>query len=106
MTDVLLCDYAHARAGDKGNTLSVAVFAFAAKHYAWLARELTCERVAECLNHRAIGTVKRYELPNLSGLNFVVENALEGGVNASPGLDRHGKSLSYALLGLRLPPPD
>jgi len=36
----------------------------------------------------------------------VVEHALEGGVNASPGLDRHGKSLSYALLGLRLPPPD
>mgnify|MGYP004068587623 CR=1 FL=1 len=27
MIDVLLCDYAHARAGDKGNTLSVAVFA-------------------------------------------------------------------------------
>lgn len=57
MTDVLLCDYAHARAGDKGNTLSVAVFAFAAEHYAWLARELTCERVAGCLSHRAIGTV-------------------------------------------------
>ena len=35
MIDVLLlCDYAHARAGDKGNTLSVAVFAFAAEHYA------------------------------------------------------------------------
>ena len=85
MIDVLLCDYAHARAGDKGNTLSVAVFAFAAEHYAWLARELTCERVAGCLSHRAIGTVKRYELPNLGGLNFVVEHALEGGVNASPG---------------------
>ncbi|MFG0421194.1 AtuA-related protein [Ectopseudomonas khazarica] len=106
MIDVLLCDYAHARAGDKGNTLSVAVFAFAAEHYTWLERELTCERVAACLGHRAIGAVTRYALPNLGGFNFVVENALEGGVNASPGLDRHGKSLSYALLGLRLPPPD
>ena len=28
--------------------------------------------------------MKRYELPNLGGLNFVVEHALEGGVNASP----------------------
>ncbi|OLU27867.1 hypothetical protein [Pseudomonas sp. PA27(2017)] len=105
MSDVLLCDYAHARAGDKGNTLSVAVFAYEPAHYAWLARELTAERVAACLAHRRIGTVRRYELPNLGGLNFVVENALEGGVNASPGIDRHGKSLSYALLDLRLPAP-
>ncbi|MFP6850860.1 MAG: hypothetical protein VCA57_19445 [Pseudomonas sp.] len=105
MTDVLLCDYAHARAGDKGNTLSVAVFAYAPEHYNWLAQMLTSERVAQCLAHRRIGAVHRYELPNLGGLNFVVENALEGGVNASPGIDRHGKSLSYVLLDLRLPAP-
>ena len=40
---VLLCDYAHARAGDKGNILSVAVFAYDPAHYAWLASELTVE---------------------------------------------------------------
>lgn len=102
---VLLCDYAHARAGDKGNILSVAVFTYDPAHYAWLAAEMTTERVAHCLAHRRIGSVRRYELPNLGGLNFVVENALEGGVNASPGIDRHGKSLSYALLDLRLPAP-
>ena len=96
MIDVLLCDYAHARAGDKGNTLSVAVFAFAAEHYAWLARELTCERVAGCLSHRAIGTVKRYELPNLGGLDispifaFITINLIDrfviGALAASTGL--------------------
>jgi hypothetical protein len=32
-------------------------------------------------------------------LKFVIENALQGGVNASLGLDRHGKTLSYLLLG-------
>ena len=42
--EVLLCDYAHARAGDKGNTLSVAVFAYNAAHYPWLVAELTAER--------------------------------------------------------------
>ena len=57
------------------------------------------------LTEPALRPIRRL-LPNLGGLNFVVEHALEGGVNASPGLDRHGKSLSYALLGLRLPPPD
>ncbi|SDE83009.1 hypothetical protein [Phytopseudomonas seleniipraecipitans] len=103
--NVVLCDYAHARAGDKGNILSVAIFAYDPAHYAWLAAELTVERVASCLAHRQIGRVRRYELPNLGGFNFVVENALEGGVNASPGIDRHGKSLSYLLLDLRLPAP-
>lgn len=49
MSDVLLCAHAHARAGDKGNILSVAVFAYEPAHYAWLARELTAERVAACL---------------------------------------------------------
>ena len=44
-------------------------------------------------------------LDTLKALNFVLENALEGGVNQSPGLDRHGKSLSYLLLSMRVPAP-
>ena len=44
----------------------------------------------------------RYELPHLNGLNFVMQDALEGGVNASLNLDSHGKSWSYLILGLAL----
>ena len=43
---VTLAEYAHARAGDKGNILSIAVFPLDEAHYAWLVRELTSERVA------------------------------------------------------------
>jgi hypothetical protein len=42
--------------------------------------------------------VTRYELPRLSALNFVLDDVLEGGVNASLGLDGHGKALSFHLL--------
>ena len=36
-------------------------------------------------------------------LNFVIENALGGGVNSSLRLDRHGKTLSsYLLYHLKL----
>jgi hypothetical protein len=104
---VTLAEYAHARAGDKGNILSIAVFPLDEAHYAWLLRELTCERVAEQFATRRPSSVQRYVLENLKALNFVLEDALEGGVNRSPGLDRHGKSLSYLLLSMRLPaPPD
>jgi hypothetical protein len=105
MNLVTLADFAHARAGDKGNILSIAVFPHDAAHYTWLLQALTCDRVAEQFATRQPSKVHRYELPNLKALNFVLEDALEGGVNRSCGLDRHGKSLSYLLLGMRLPGP-
>ncbi|WP_298847757.1 hypothetical protein [uncultured Salinicola sp.] len=104
--DVLLADFAHARAGDKGNTLNVAVFAFERRHYAWLEQYLSAETVATRFGHRHPHKVTRHCLPQLDGVNFVIEGALEGGVNQSATLDRHGKSLSYLLLGMRLPAPD
>lgn len=104
--EVLLAELAHARAGDKGNTLNIAVFAFDSRHYTWLERHLSEAAVAARFEHRHPERVTRYCLPQLGGMNFVIEGALEGGVNQSATLDRHGKSLSYLLLGMRLPPPD
>lgn len=103
---ITLADFAHARAGDKGNILSVAVFPLDAAHYDWLKRELTAERVADQFASRRPSSVQRYEVDSLMALNFVLEGALEGGVNRSPGIDRHGKSLSYLLLSMRLAPPE
>jgi hypothetical protein len=40
----------------------------------------------------------RYDLPKLHAFNFVLDDVLEGGVNASLGLDGHGKALSFLLL--------
>jgi hypothetical protein len=51
------------------------------------------------------GDIERYELPHLHGLNFVMHEALEGGVNSSLNLDSHGKSWSYLILGLELEEP-
>ena len=46
------------------------------------------------------GDVVRYELPNLAAFNFVLGQALAGGVTRSLALDAHGKSLSSALMDL------
>ena len=47
--------------------------------------------------------MRRYELPNLRALNFVIENALAGGVTRSLRLDPHGKTLSGIVLAIELP---
>jgi hypothetical protein len=49
--------------------------------------------------------VRRYLLPRLCALNFVIDDALEGGVNSSLCIDRHGKSLSYLLLDMTITVP-
>ncbi|MDH2435286.1 hypothetical protein QCD60_22440 [Pokkaliibacter sp. MBI-7] len=102
---VRLVDVAHARAGDKGNTLNIAVFVYRPEHYDWLVEHLTEDVVRARFAHRKPLKVSRYCLPNLQGMNLVLEGVLEGGVNASSTLDRHGKSLSYLLLGMYLPAP-
>jgi hypothetical protein len=47
--------------------------------------------------------VRRYALPQLRALNFVIENALGGGVTRSLAIDPHGKSLSAWMLTIELP---
>jgi len=93
-----LRDLAHCRAGDKGNTSTLAVIAYRADDYPRLVAQLTPEALARHLAGIVHGEIRRYELPNLFALQFVCENALAGGVTTSLALDAHGKSLSSALL--------
>jgi hypothetical protein len=102
---VRVYDLAHARAGDKGNTSNISVVCYDAKHWGFLARELTAERVAAAFRHIAEGPVRRYPLRNLKAFNFVIENALGGGVTVSLAQDIHGKSLSNVMLAIELPDP-
>jgi hypothetical protein len=99
MIDIRLHQLAHARAGDKGNRLNLALIARDPSFYPALAEQVTAARVAIIFSSRRPSQVLRYELPKLQAFNFVLDDVLEGGVNASLGLDGHGKSLSYLLLG-------
>ena len=102
---ITLREIAHARAGDKGNRSNVSVFAFDPEHYDVLRDQLTAERLKREFGALLTGSVVRYELPALAGLNFVMDDALEGGVNESLNLDGHGKSWSSLLLGLHVTLP-
>jgi len=96
---------AHGRAGDKGNRLNVSVIPYDGGAYAALTEQLTEARVLAAFAHRGATGVKRYELPLLPALNFVIEDVLEGGVNGSLNLDGHGKSNSFLLLGIEVEVP-
>ena len=89
---------AHGRAGDKGDVSNISLIAY--NKFGWenIKLNATEDIVLSIFKHFGATNVKRYELPNLSALNFVIQNALGGGVNSSLRLDRHGKTLSSYLL--------
>ena len=103
---VRLVDIAHARSGDKGDTANVGVIALRPEWYQVLAWFLTAERVAEHFRGVITGGVERYELPNLTALNFLLHGALGGGGTVSLKTDAQGKVFSTALLRLVLDVPD
>jgi hypothetical protein len=103
---MLLRDIAHSRAGDKGNISNISVIAYDPKDYPLLEKHVTAERVTEHFSDIVRGEVQRYTLPALGALNFVLHDALTGGVTRSLALDAHGKSLSSAILSLEIPEQD
>ncbi|MEI2734042.1 MAG: hypothetical protein V9G24_03920 [Rhodoblastus sp.] len=97
-----LRDIAHSRTGDKGNTSVISLIAFDEADYSLLRDKVTADRVKNHFAGIVHGEVVRYEIPSLGALNFVLQNALGGGVTRSLALDAHGKSLSSRLLDMEI----
>ncbi len=95
---------AHARSGDKGDTANVGLIALEPEFYPVLVREATRARVARHFRGIVAG-VERFELPNLSALNFLLHGALDGGGTISLKTDAQGKVYSTALLRMEIPVP-
>lgn len=95
-------DIAMARSGDKGNRATLSVIARDPADYPLLERVLSAQRVRDFYRGVVCGEVQRYPLPHLGALQFVMNDALGGGVTRSLALDAHGKTLSGAILDLSL----
>ena len=105
LVEVKLIEVAHARTGDKGNISNISLIPYTPEIYPLLLEQVTEARVLERFRHKGATGCTRYELPNLPALNFVIADALEGGVNNALNLDLHGKTLSYHLLGMTVRVP-
>jgi hypothetical protein len=98
-----LCGY---RAGDKGDTADVALFAYDDETYALIVDQVTADRVRAHFGSMVHGEVLRYEAANVRALNFVLRGALGGGGPKSLRADNLGKTLGGALVRLEIDVPD
>ncbi|MGW6795310.1 AtuA-related protein [Streptomyces chartreusis] len=99
----VLRELAHARTGDKGHLVTMAVVARNKTDYRQLREHLTPQVVREHLAGRISGNVARFEMPGTTTLLFVCERDPTDTVNTSLHRDRHGKTLSGDLLDLIVP---
>ena len=99
---MLLREIAHSRAGDKGNRSTISVIAYDLKDFPAIETSITAERVRAHYAGIVKGRVERFVVPQLGALNFVLHDALGGGVTRSLALDAHGKCLSSAILAMSI----
>jgi len=86
-----------ARSGDKGGNANVGLWTRDAAGYAWLHAYLTVDRLRELLPEARDLEIRRFELPNLHALNFVIAGLLGEGVASSTRPDPQAKGLGEYL---------
>ncbi|NIH81031.1 acyclic terpene utilization AtuA family protein [Amycolatopsis viridis] len=88
---------AGARSGDKGGDANLGVWVRSDEAWRWLAHFLTVAEFRRLLPETANLPVRRYVLPNLRALNFVVEGLLGQGVASQARFDPQAKALGEWL---------
>jgi len=86
-----------ARSGDKGGNANVGLWTRDERTFAWLHAHLTEDRFRELLPEAAGLEVRRWVLPNLNALNFIVVGLLGSGVAESARPDPQAKGLGEYL---------
>jgi hypothetical protein len=88
---------AGARSGDKGGNANVGLWVEADVAYDWLVSDMTVDRFRALLPEAAELPIRRYGLPNLRAVNFVVIGLLGRGVAANTRTDAQAKGLGEFL---------
>lgn len=102
MKRIPLKEIAYGRSGDKGNISNVFLIPYRGNDYALLLEKVTVAFAEEVFDGLVDGSIERYEFPGVKGINFVMYEALQGGVSRSLGLDTHGKSRHTLFLDAKI----
>ncbi|PXY19090.1 acyclic terpene utilization AtuA family protein [Prauserella muralis] len=97
---------AGARSGDKGGSANVGVWARTDEAWRWLAHTLTTAELRTLLPETAELPVRRYLLPNLRAVNFVVDGLLGEGVSSQARFDPQAKALGEWLRSRQVDIPE
>jgi len=103
---VKLREMAHSRGGEKGDTVNISVIAYREEDYALIEKQVTVTSVRELYGPITKGDIRRYEIPSIGALNFVIEKALEGGRSRTLAFDESGKALSSLILTMDIEVPN
>jgi hypothetical protein len=86
-----------ARSGDKAGSANLGVWAREPRMFGWLAATLTEQVLRELLPELAELPIRRYLLPNLDAVNFVIDGLLGQGVGYQARFDPQAKGLAEWL---------
>ncbi len=103
---VPLMQLAHARSGDKGDTANIGLIARSQAAFDYLQQTVTASFVKERFGEMCLGQVRRFSVPNLWSLNFLLDHSLDGGGTMSLHIDAQGKTYSQALLRVEVLVPE
>jgi hypothetical protein len=95
-----------ARSGDKGGNANLGVWARSTEVWEWLCHRLTVAEFQLLLPETVDLPVRRYLLPNLLAMNFVVEGLLGAGVASQARFDPQAKALGEWLRGREIDIPE
>jgi len=103
---IRLGEIAYARSGDKGSGATLGIIAYTAQGYHVLCEVLTADAMETYFKPMGAVGVKRYEVPNLHVLNFVLPEVLAGGGSRSLRIDAQGKAVGQVALEMPIDVPD
>ena len=103
---ISLREVAHARSGEKGNNSNVSVIAYEERDYPLIRDQVSVAAVTRLYGPITKGVIQRYEVPAIGGLNFVLQDVLEGGRSRTLAFDESGKALSSLMLTMEIEVPD
>lgn len=104
-TKVPLIDIAWGRSGDKGNHANIGIIARRPEFLPYIRQALQPAMVADLFKHYAPAEVRRFDLPGIHALNFMLYDVLGGGGIASLRNDPQGKGYAQILLGVEIAVP-
>ncbi|MBE7636000.1 acyclic terpene utilization AtuA family protein [Sneathiella sp. P13V-1] len=85
------------RSGDKGGAANIGVWAKTDEAYQWLYHNMTAEKLKEMMPEVEGYEVKRFDLPNIRAVNFMIYGILGDGVAANTRIDGQAKSMGEFL---------
>ena len=102
-SSVPLIKIAYARSGDKGDHANIGIIARKPEYLPFIKEALTSTALSAFFNHVLKGSIEVWDVPGISGINFLLKHSLGGGGMASFNIDPQGKAYAQQILEYEIP---